>query len=313
MAYVESSCVAPRNANTSAVHACPIEPGRNEVVLLLDVDGTDYDTVLRSVCGRIMRTATALTQAALKIRVQCFPRNMEKYVTRHLDSLGYALETQAQYVTHTVSIVRAGGAYVVGVCRGCLARHWRSSVRDAVCRAFSKLHEAFVLGQFALPCEGMAALDVGSAPGGWTAYLCSEQVRCRRVVAIDPGAMQTPLPTAAEHLQMPAQEAVAKLLDGGDGAGSCGTNRNTFGAFVCDANLPPCSSLDILASAAPLLQKGAFFVITMKNTFRKQAAFDEAVRSQIKRLQRDGLCTDVRVVHLLANTTKELTLLGRFS
>ena len=66
------------------------------------------------------------------------------------------------------------------------------------------------------------------------------------------------------------------------------------------------------ASAAPLLQKGAHVVITMKNTFHKQAAFDEAVRVQTKRLQHEGLCTNARVVHLLANTTKELTLLGCF-
>ena len=94
------------------------------------------------------------------------------------------------------------------------------------------------------------------------------------------------------------------MLDSGDGA--------SFGAFVCDANMPPVNAIDILASAAPLLQKGAHIVITMKNTFHKQAAFDEAVRVQTERLQHKGLCTNACVVHLLANTTKELTLLGRF-
>ena len=335
MAYVQGLLLVAQIANANAVHVCPIEPGRNEVTLLLDVDEADCHTVLRSVCAddiasmvikrafaverhryptfasalqctcrRLIRTATPLTHAALRIRVQCFPRNMEKIVTRHLDSLGYTLETRAQHVTHTVSIVRSSGAYLVGVSCGCLARHWRSVVKDTVCRAFFKLREAFVIGKFSLSCEGMTAIDVGSAPGGWTAYLCSEQVRCRRVIAIDPGAMHTPLPAAAEHMQMPAQEAISKLLDSGDGA--------TFGAFVCDANMPPVNAIDILASAAPLLQKGAHIVITMKNTFHKQAAFDEAVRVQTKRLQHEGLCTNARVVHLLANTTKELTLLGRF-
>eukprot|EP00936_MAST-01D_sp_MAST-1D-sp1_P000978 g978.t1 len=335
MAYVQGSRIVPRKPNACTVHACPIEPGCNEVMLLLDVDEADCDTVLRSLCaddiasmvikrafaverhryptfasalqcmcGRVIRTATTVTHAALRIRVQCFPRDMEKIVTRHLDSLGYTLETRAQHITHTVSIVRSGGAYLVGVCCGCLARHWRSVEKDAICRAFFKLREAFVLGKFLLPCEGMAAIDVGSAPGGWTAYLCSAQVRCRRVIAIDPGAMHTPLPAAAEHMQMPAQEAVTKLLDSEDGA--------SFGAFVCDANMPPVNAIDILASAAPLLQKGAYIVITMKNTFHKQAAFDEAVRVQTERLQHKGLCTNVCVVHLLANTTKELTLLGRF-
>ena len=41
-----------------------------------------------------------------------------------------------------------------------------------------------------------------------------------------------------------------------------------------------------------------------------QATFDEVVRMQTEQLQHLGLCTNARVVHLLANTTKKLTLLS---
>ena len=96
-----------------------------------------------------------------------------------------------------------------------LARQRRDPfVGRAASRAHFKLEQ--LDARFRLTAPSRCAVELGAAPGGWTAYLAQ---RCRRVVACDLVALPA-LPRGACFVQGDVQEAAVQLrieaaIDGG--------------------------------------------------------------------------------------------------
>ena len=151
-----------------------------------------------------------------------------------------------------------------------------------------------------------AAIDVGAAPGGWTACLAKAGVR--RVVAVDPGALtipdEPPYDTAVEHMQMTFEAALPQLVS----AARTADADVRFGLYVCDMNQPPATALDFMLRSLPLLRPRAPFVLTFKNPFKKDAQWQQALGAALARLElvADG----VTELHLFANTSHETTVVG---
>ncbi len=78
----------------------------------------------------------------------------------------------------------------------------------------------------------MNALDVGAAPGGWSAYLAT---RCARVFAIDPGALAPPVADNVTHVPLRAEEATPTLAATG----------LRFQVYVCDMNVNPLACVKV--------------------------------------------------------------------
>lgn len=169
-----------------------------------------------------------------------------------------------------------------------------------VCRAFFKLRE--VSSRLGVKLDVGHAIDVGASPGGWTTMLC--QAGCRAVTAVDPGNLYLPPDVESsgkvEHLQMRIEEAIPILQSRGKGA--------FLDMLVCDMNAPPADVITIVTHALPLLSPGATLVLTFKNSFPKKS--DWLVNLDAALVSMRGFAKDVSVVHLLANTAKETTVVG---
>ena len=165
---------------------------------------------------------------------------------------------------------------------------------ELVCRAFYKLRE--VAARMKVIFQGNA-LDVGASPGGWTAFLATT---CSSVVAVDPGKVHLPTNVLAqvEHLQMKIGDALPILQK----------RKAIFEAYVCDVNLDPVETVQILELALPLVSPGAPIVITFKNPYTRKAEWRNALDTGLERMRR--FAADVRAIHLLANTIRETTIVG---
>mmetsp|Transcript_15189 Transcript_15189/g.33237 ORF Transcript_15189/g.33237 Transcript_15189/m.33237 type:complete len:634 (-) Transcript_15189:39-1940(-) len=208
------------------------------------------------------------------------------------------------------------------------------AITDAtICRAYYKLQEA--IQRYQTDMDGQAnlslrlnadffetatALDCGSAPGGWTHYLAVDQ-NCRWVYSVDPGALAPSVAALdnVQHLRLKLQEALPILReqqqqqqqqqDSPDA-----TTGNQIRIFVSDMCLHDMSEqLDflVLAKASGILDKKAFFVLTLKCTtgYSKQS-FDAQVKQVLNRLSETLPTQGVATYHLFANRSGERTVMG---
>ena len=76
-------------------------------------------------------------------------------------------------------------------------------------------------------------------------------------------------------------------------------------------NEQPDVAVDYFLEALPLLAAASPAVLTMKNTYRKKDEFETALKLALERLNAVADADGFRVVHLLANTQKEVTVVGR--
>lgn len=79
--------------------------------------------------------------------------------------------------------------------------------------------------------------------------------------------------------------------------------------LVCDMNAPPAEVVSVALYALPLMAAGAVLVLTFKNPFPKRLEWHAALQEALSDL--GTFADDVQVVHLLANTTKETTVVAR--
>ncbi len=125
-----------------------------------------------------------------------------------------------------------------------------SQPEDMVCRAEWKIEEAFeVFGMKA--GEGMRALDLGAAPGGWTHYLSKRGIG---VDAVDPAALDEAAAgwPNVRHFRMTAQEFARSHREG------------TYDLIVNDMKMDTNQSMDILCEMSGLLKKDGECLMTLK-------------------------------------------------
>ena len=254
-----------------------------------------------------LRDARGADGAAVAVRVHAFPRPLERRLALELAASGVAVPTP-QGAERCVCAAFALGGYLVGVAptaevlaAGALAE--KEAAKAEISRAYFKLREACVRCGISTLGAVRHAVDVGAAPGGWSAYLAAEGAA--RVTAIDPGLLVlpdgTPRAGAIVHMRQRWEAALAVLLERND----------AIDFFCCDMNVRPHETVDLLAQALPLLARGAAFVLTFKNGYKRTADWEAALAEQKARLAALAGDPGVRELHLMANTANETTLIGR--
>ena len=258
-------------------------------------------------------------------RLQVHPKQGERAVAEDLHAAGAGPECVVRGYSAVVSalpldaereVLMTGEAalYLVGV-------HSAASLYVHPCdvaklsqgpsKAQSKLDEALlILGD--LPGGNAAAVDLGAAPGAWTAALAR---RFNRVFAVDPAELDADVLALENvtHLQMKAENAVGELRArlpppaGGGETGDAPPGSWGAGLLVCDMN---CGLHEVGAAvqgALPLLQSGARVVVTLKlrgrgrDTAERAAILAKALGAGVRMLD---------TVFLMGNTNHERCFLG---
>ncbi|KAL3920958.1 MAG: hypothetical protein SGPRY_005067 [Prymnesium sp.] len=247
-----------------------------------------------------LRGATPATP--LSARIHAYPRALEAKLVGRLRQGGEVEPRQRCELL--VCLVYAFGFISYGIAEGarfqgevCTA----GADDGAVSRAFYKLRE--VASRCELPLDDRAhAIDVGSSPGGWSFFLA--QSGCEHVSSVDPGLLRLPddpCVSRIDHMKMRVGEALPILTERGA----------SLDCYVCDMNARPSIAVGYLLEALPLLVSASPVVLTMKNTYKKKMDFEEALAEALAQLNAVADDEGFRVVHLLANTQKELTVVGR--
>jgi len=123
-------------------------------------------------------------------------------------------------------------------------------------RAQHKIREA--VESFSIPLEpAWRALDIGSAPGGWAAYLAGS---VGEVVAVDPAELAPEVVALANvhHYRLSVEEFLA------------GYEGEPFDLVTNDINVEPELSAPVMVEAARLLRPGGWGVMTVKYTSRRR-------------------------------------------
>ena len=226
--------------------------------------------------------------------------------------------------THIIDAVLATGLWHTHVWQPSDAPgllHWSGrpafdaeSTRTMASRAWYKLDELLRNRAFCLRA-GNICVDVGAAPGGWSARLSAELVRLEaggstargHVLAIDPGALTLePMPPNVTHLQLTAERAVAAVQEAlsrrfGE------QPKATVDWVVCDANCTPSLASQLALPFASPATVG--IVITMKR-FASNTAQHEADVAECRAAVHDAGFVAHAVHHLLSNGRDERTLVA---
>ena len=256
-----------------------------------------------------------LAQAALDVAhlprgatfvVRCRRRGDHEFQSRDVErAVGMALEDQAGGVPvfdaeteYTVSVEIFQDRAYLGINRTEMLVH--KELRDArkyppgerpLNRAQLKLREALSVFDIQLR-PGMRALDLGAAPGGWSAVLAA--AGCT-VVAVDKGELdpQVAQQPQVQHLRMSAQQAQEQDL-------------GEFDIIVNDMNLEPTESADIMCAFAQRLRPGGAALMTIKYVTSARRRHD---REAIERLSQ--CYDDIQIRHLPHNRLEATAAMRR--
>ena len=125
-----------------------------------------------------------------------------------------------------------------------------SKADGVICRAEFKIEEAFQV--FGVNVEdGMSALDLGAAPGGWTHFLSRQGVS---VDAVDPANLEDEVKRAknVRHFKMLAQEFAEKYKE------------KRYDIIVNDMKMDTNESIDILCEMSRQLKPEGCCILTLK-------------------------------------------------
>lgn len=195
-----------------------------------------------------------------------------------------------------------------------------------VCRAHHKIEElahasSLVAEAFATAgasgCRS-AALDIGAAPGGWTAYLAE---RFAIVLAIDPAELDADVVARSnvKHIRCKLQPPEAPPNhDGSDRRGEDALDQireiaaaaaATPALICCDINQPPTEAVNIALRALPAVSGGCVVAVTLK-LFRRGVEANRKQRQEARNIM-ERVCDSVEELWLFGNTFHERTLVGR--
>ena len=125
-----------------------------------------------------------------------------------------------------------------------------SKADGVICRAEFKIEEAFQVFGIAVE-DGMTALDLGAAPGGWTHFLSRQEVS---VDAVDPANLEEEVKKAknVKHYKMLAQEFAAAYKE------------KRYDIIVNDMKMDTNESIDILCEMSRQLKPEGCCILTLK-------------------------------------------------
>lgn len=257
------------------------------------------------------------------VRLQLHPKREEGAFAEELNALvggpecavrGYEAAVSALPLSGDGEELLEGGPYRLGIhSAASLYLHPAGAAKlsSGPSKAQSKIDEALLLlGE--LPGGNGAAVDLGAAPGAWTASLAR---RFERVFAVDPAPMD-PQVLALEnvtHIQKKAEDSVgevrAQLPPSPGGGGGGGGEEGSWGAnlLVCDMNVGLHEVGAAVQGALPLLRSGARVVVTLKlrgrgrDTAERAAILGSAIGKGVRMLE---------TVWMLGNTNHERCFLG---
>jgi len=209
-----------------------------------------------------------------------------------------------------VDVVLARGVHYFGLWRRVnrtstfLRRSEYEAVRaKATCRAQHKLTEAMEACGLSVEA-GSACVDVGAAPGGWTAALADAGAGL--VAAIDPAALALePLPEAVQHLRMKLEEAIEGPLQET-------LQGRKLRCIVCDANAHPQHVAAWVVALAKFVSGECWCVLTFKKFMRQRTTFEFEAEKALDVMREAGVIgrdsSEAEFMHLLANSHNERTL-----
>ena len=180
-------------------------------------------------------------------------RDVEVRVGSHLEGTGLTVDRDCP--DQVVSVLLSGPHAFVGVSKveenlaANADEHRRRSTRSrVVSRAQHKLEEA--IDAFRIPVGQLTrVLDLGAAPGGWTALLLKAGAT---VVAVDPGALS---PAVAAHPRVSHLRCRVEEMS---------LTGSPFELIVNDMSLDPPESAALMCRAARNLEPGGHAVMTIK-------------------------------------------------
>lgn len=193
------------------------------------------------------------------------------------------------------------------------AKTQENEEEEAISRAYYKLKESIERYEIEndfdkSELKGSIALDVGSAPGGWSKYLASD-IGCQLVHSVDPGNLAISI-NNIKHWQMKVQDAIPLIKNG-----IHNENDKKIKVFVSDACLHSMEGqIDFLLEAQEegILASEVFFVLTLKCTVGYgKNNFDEQAKKVVADLQKRAITKDVSTFHLFSNRSGERTIIGR--
>jgi hypothetical protein len=147
------------------------------------------------------------------------------------------------------------------------------------------------------------AIDVGAAPGGWTAYLAGPDVGCSKVMAVDAASL------APAVLDFPSVCHVRSSLQDALLTGALVENA-PYDLLVADLNADPRDCARWISPLFPLMKSGSSLVLTMKlpyATVDSEVINGQPIIQDAAELLSFGW-TSFHCKWLMANTVKERTL-----
>lgn len=145
------------------------------------------------------------------------------------------------------------------------------------------------------------AMDVGSAPGGWSRALV--ELGLQRVIAVDPADMDPSLPDAVTHLRCLSSEMKPKLLE-------AGVHPGDVELFVMDANIVTRLTASALAESSDFLAAGCRVLLTFKNFVGGIVFHLHEVSIVINTIAPMFVPGTIRFIHGFANGMKEMFMTG---
>lgn len=210
-------------------------------------------------------TAGPASNAAL--RIAGHPKAL---VPRLIQALPLSIELDPKAFTRVLHIVALPeGAFGIGCCPRAHypATDFGGQVSTGVCRAYFKMQEAASTWPEVLVeggrCRFTSALDLGSAPGGWTQWLVRDG-RVELCVAIDPGEMNP------EVLMNPGVVHLKETIEAATASGHIKDLKppGGFELVVCDINGHPVSVAKSIELLLPWLSPDATLIMTLKQVAR---------------------------------------------
>lgn len=250
------------------------------------------------------------------VRLMCCPRTLETTIIDIYDNMGGASPFEFHPVTfkHVLHVIQLpDGSLRYSMRSPEETYHTRSDgsarIPGQFCKAAGKLQEALmVTGFFENHVEGHGiAIDVGSAPGGWTHQLARHM---ESVLSIDPANLHPTVLALKNvvHIKKMSQHAGAEIES------ILGDRQVSL--LSCDANRHPDRLGEMLAPALQYLQKGGLLILTLKFTARGENRVRKCLESLADTFSQGNTVeasplTDMQALFLLANTQNERTVVAR--